>query len=72
MQGSMEYDFLGKVGDDFKFGRRKQFGLQGFADVELDCVVDGLLLSNVTYVGVGVGNALGPDIHFHQENTINV
>ena len=43
----------------------------GLNDVGLEGVDGGLLLSKVKGVGVGVGNELGPDIHFDQENTIN-
>ena len=41
-------------------------------DVGLDSVGGGLLLRKVKDVGVGVGDGLGPDIHFNQEDTINV
>ena len=34
-------------------------------DVELDRVGVGLLTGNVSDVGVGSGNTLGPNIHFY-------
>ena len=41
-------------------------GLRGLeADIELDCVGVELITGNVNDVGVGSGNALGPNIHFY-------
>ena len=64
---------FGKEMDDLKTWKNKIVrGSRGLAVIKLDTVVGGLLPSNVKDVGVGVGNELGPDIHFHKENTNNV
>ena len=63
--------FCERLGD-LILKEEKDSDLRGLeADVELDRVGVELITGNINDVDLGSSNALGPNIHFYREDTIN-